>query len=123
MSSNPEGNVLFLDAASAYGHEPLSQTFRIHSRGGANRLEILVVVKKELLGFTAKAQWPTDPFLQCFGDNGAPESFFSRSLFVNLQHRTFKHGVCPRPFLFWLSGLTSAVEGPELHQIQGEAGD
>jgi hypothetical protein len=122
VTSQSEGNTLFLDAASAYGFEPLSQAFRIHSRGGANRLKILVVVKQELLGFAAKTQRPTDPFFQCFGDNGAPESFFSRSLIINLQHRTFEHEVCPRANLFWLNGLTSAVEGPELRQIQREAG-
>jgi len=97
LSPNSEGNTFLLDAASAYGLESLSQAFRIHSCGGANRLKIFGVVKKELLRFAAKGQWPTDPFLQCFGDHGTPESFFSRSLIVNLQQRTFKHGVCPRP--------------------------
>jgi hypothetical protein len=54
VSSYAEGKVFFLDAASANGFEPLPQAFRIHSRGRANRLEILVVVKKELFGFAAK---------------------------------------------------------------------
>jgi hypothetical protein len=52
-----------LDALGANGLEPLSQAIRIHSRGGADRLEVFIVFEKKLLCLAAEAQWPADPFL------------------------------------------------------------
>jgi hypothetical protein len=85
-----------LNAARAYGFEPLSQANRIHSRGGAHGLKVLVIVKEELLSFTAKTQWPADPFFQSFCDHGAPKSFFRRAPILNMQDGTFKHGLGPQ---------------------------
>jgi hypothetical protein len=85
LSANPKGKIFPLNSASADGFEPLSQAFRIHPRGGANRVKITVVVKEKFLCFAAKSQWPAHPFLQCFGDHGAPQSFFRGSLIVNSQ--------------------------------------
>ena len=63
IRSHSERNIFFLDAAGTNGLEPFPQAFRVHSRGRANRLEILVVVKQELLGFAAEAQRTANPFL------------------------------------------------------------
>ncbi|HSZ18631.1 MAG TPA: hypothetical protein VK770_02505 [Candidatus Acidoferrum sp.] len=91
LSAYSEWNVFFLDAASANGFQPFSQANGIHSRGGANRLEISLVFKKELLCFAAKTQWPADPFFQRLCDDGAPKPFFRRAPILNMQDGTFKH--------------------------------
>ena len=86
-----ERNTFFLDAAGANRFEAPSQAIRIHSRGGAYGLEVMVVVKKKMLRFAAKTERATDPFFQSFCDHGAPKPLFRRGSIVNRQKRTFKH--------------------------------
>jgi hypothetical protein len=96
LSAYSEWNIFLLDAAGAYGFQPFSQANGIHSRRGTNSFEILVVVKKELLCFAAKTQWPADPFFQRLCDNGAPKPFFRRTPILYMQDGTFKHGLGPQ---------------------------
>src|SRR5580658_1743532 len=96
VGSRPEGQAFFLNATSAQALEPLSQAFRVHARGRADRLKIVIIFKEKLFGLAAEAQRPTHPFFQSFCDDSAPKFFFRGSPIIDLQEGTLKHSLVPR---------------------------
>jgi hypothetical protein len=67
----------------------------IHSRGGTDSREIMIVVKKKFFCFAAITQRPPDPLFQSFCDDSPPKPFLGSPLIPILKNSALQHAWPP----------------------------